>query len=123
MTSEGLFEIFEGNFTDLCADKFPLMSMGGQQRVKCAQILTLYVSFWIKKILKLVKFLFTRISLVPIELIHKPKHVQIVFSFFYLPEFLKKSIGTRNGRNVSVSGSRTCFKMSVSGPSNDADPF
>ena len=30
MTSEGLGEIFEGDSADMCAGKFPLMSMGGQ---------------------------------------------------------------------------------------------
>ena len=30
MTSEGLGEMFEGNFADICAVKFPLMLMGGQ---------------------------------------------------------------------------------------------
>ena len=35
MTSEGLWEMFEGDFADTCAEKFLLMLMGG--RVKCAQ--------------------------------------------------------------------------------------
>ena len=30
MTSEGLREMFEGNFADTCAEKFPLMLMGGR---------------------------------------------------------------------------------------------
>ena len=30
MTSEGLGEMFEGDSADMCAGKFPLMSMGGQ---------------------------------------------------------------------------------------------
>ena len=29
MTSEGLGEMFKGDSTDICAVKFPLMSMGG----------------------------------------------------------------------------------------------
>ena len=29
MTSEGLGEMFEGDFADTCGEKFPLMSMGG----------------------------------------------------------------------------------------------
>ena len=28
MTSEGFGEMFEGDFADTCADKFPLVSMG-----------------------------------------------------------------------------------------------
>ena len=30
MTIEGLGEIFEGDFEDMCAKVFPLLSMGGQ---------------------------------------------------------------------------------------------
>ena len=30
MTSKGLGEMFEGNSADMCAGKFPLVSMGGQ---------------------------------------------------------------------------------------------
>ena len=30
MTSEGMGEMFEGDFADMCADKFPLISMGGR---------------------------------------------------------------------------------------------
>ena len=30
MTSEGLGEMFEGDSADMCARKFPLVSMGGQ---------------------------------------------------------------------------------------------
>ena len=30
MTSEGLGEMFEGDFADMCAGKFPLVSMGGR---------------------------------------------------------------------------------------------
>ena len=30
MTSEGLWEIFEGDSAEMCAGKFPLVSMGGQ---------------------------------------------------------------------------------------------
>ena len=30
MTSEGLGEMFEGNSADMCARKFPLVSMGGR---------------------------------------------------------------------------------------------
>ena len=30
MTSEGVGEMFEGNFADTCTDKFPLVSMGGR---------------------------------------------------------------------------------------------
>ena len=37
MTSEGLGEKFEGDFVDTCAKKCPLMSMGGQGGVYCAQ--------------------------------------------------------------------------------------
>ena len=29
MTSEGLGEMFEGDFAEMCVGKFPLMSMGG----------------------------------------------------------------------------------------------
>ena len=37
MTSEGLGEMFEGDSTDTCAGKFPLVSMGGQaDRQACA---------------------------------------------------------------------------------------
>ena len=30
MTSEGLGEVFEGDSEDMCAGKFPLVSMGGR---------------------------------------------------------------------------------------------
>jgi hypothetical protein len=30
MISEGLGEMFEGDFADTCAGKFPLVSMGGR---------------------------------------------------------------------------------------------
>ena len=30
MTSEGLGEMFEGDSADMCARKFPVMSMGGR---------------------------------------------------------------------------------------------
>ena len=30
MTSDGLGEMFEGDSTDMCAGKFPLVSMGGR---------------------------------------------------------------------------------------------
>jgi hypothetical protein len=30
MTSEGLGEMFEGDSADTCAEKFPLVSMGGR---------------------------------------------------------------------------------------------
>ena len=30
MTSEGLGKMFKGNFAEICADKFPLVSMGGR---------------------------------------------------------------------------------------------
>jgi hypothetical protein len=30
MTSGGLWEIFEGDFADMCAEKFPLVSIGGR---------------------------------------------------------------------------------------------
>ena len=30
MTSEGLGEMFEGDYADMCAEKFPLTSMGGR---------------------------------------------------------------------------------------------
>ena len=37
MTSEGLGEMFEGDSTDTCAKKFPLVSMGGQaEGLACA---------------------------------------------------------------------------------------
>ena len=37
MTSEGLGEVFEGDFADMCAEKFPLVSMGGRaDRQACA---------------------------------------------------------------------------------------
>ena len=37
MTSEGLGEMSEGNSADMCAGKFPLTSMGAEQRVSSAQ--------------------------------------------------------------------------------------
>ena len=37
MTSEGLGEMFEGDSADICAGKFPLVSMGAEQRVSHAQ--------------------------------------------------------------------------------------
>ena len=36
-TSEGLGEMFEGDFPDMCADKFPLVLIGAEQRVERAQ--------------------------------------------------------------------------------------
>ena len=30
MTSEGLGEVFKGDSADMCAEKFPLVSMGGR---------------------------------------------------------------------------------------------
>jgi hypothetical protein len=39
MTSEGLGEMFEGNSADMCAEKFPLMSMwGGAEGLACADL-------------------------------------------------------------------------------------
>ena len=38
-TSEGLEEMFEGDSTDMCAIKFPLMSIGGQvEGLACADL-------------------------------------------------------------------------------------
>ena len=37
MTSEGLGEMFEGDSADMCAGKFPLVSMGAERRVLRAQ--------------------------------------------------------------------------------------
>ena len=37
MTSEGLGKMFEGNSADMCAGKFPLVSMGGRAKgLACA---------------------------------------------------------------------------------------
>ena len=37
MTSEGLGEMFEGDYADICAGKFPLVSMGGRaEGLACA---------------------------------------------------------------------------------------
>ena len=37
MTSEGLGEVFKGDSADMCAGKFPLVSMGGRaDRQACA---------------------------------------------------------------------------------------
>ena len=37
MTSEVLGEMFEGDYTDMCAGKFPLVSMGcGAEGLACA---------------------------------------------------------------------------------------
>ena len=37
MTSEGFGEIFEGDSADMCAEKFPLVSMGGRaEGLACA---------------------------------------------------------------------------------------
>ena len=37
MTSEGLGEMFEGDSADMCAGKFPLVSMGGRSEgLACA---------------------------------------------------------------------------------------
>jgi hypothetical protein len=39
MTSEGLGEMFEGDSADMCAGKFPLMSMGGRaEGLACANL-------------------------------------------------------------------------------------
>ena len=57
--------------------------------------------------LKMNQLLFGWIFLVSIELIHYPKLVQIVFFFFYWPEFWrKKLLGPENEENVSVAGPR-----------------
>ena len=37
MTSEGLGDMFEGDSADTCGGKFPLVSMGAEQRVYHAQ--------------------------------------------------------------------------------------
>ena len=37
MTSQGLGEMFQGDYADMCAGKFPLLSMGAEQRVSRAQ--------------------------------------------------------------------------------------
>ena len=37
MTSEGMREMFEGDFADMYAGKFPLVSMGAERRVSRAQ--------------------------------------------------------------------------------------
>ena len=37
MTSKGLQEMFKGDFADTRVDKFPLVSMGAEQRVKRVQ--------------------------------------------------------------------------------------
>ena len=37
MTSEGLGEMSEGDSADMCAGKFPLVSMGGRAEGLCAQ--------------------------------------------------------------------------------------
>ena len=37
MTSEGLGEVFEGDYADMCAGKFPLVSMGAERRVSRVQ--------------------------------------------------------------------------------------
>ena len=39
MTSEGLGEMFEGDSADMCAGKFPLVSMGGRaEGLACADV-------------------------------------------------------------------------------------
>ena len=39
MTSEGLGEMFEGDSADMCAGKFPFMSMGGRvEGLACADL-------------------------------------------------------------------------------------
>ena len=39
MTSEGLWEIFEGDLADMCAGKFPLVSMRGRaEGLTCADL-------------------------------------------------------------------------------------
>ena len=38
MTSEGLGEMFEGDYADMCAGKYPLVSMGGlAEGLACAE--------------------------------------------------------------------------------------
>ena len=37
MTSEGLGEMFEGDFADMCGRKIPLVSMGAERSVVWAQ--------------------------------------------------------------------------------------
>ena len=36
--AKGLGEMFAGDFADMCADKFPLMLIGAEQRALCAEI-------------------------------------------------------------------------------------
>jgi hypothetical protein len=39
MTSKGLGEMFEGDSADMCAEKFPLVSMGGRaEGLACADL-------------------------------------------------------------------------------------
>ena len=39
MTSKGLGEMFEGDSADMCAGKFPLVSMGGRaEGLVCAEL-------------------------------------------------------------------------------------
>jgi hypothetical protein len=81
-----------------------------------AQKLTHYVSFWMQKTWAnffsnwFFLFLLNTYTIA----------CSNCFFFFYYPE---KNIGTRNWRNVSVSGPRNWAIMSVSGSRNDAVPF
>ena len=56
---------------------------------------------------KLSQFLFKWIFLGSNELIHDPQHVQIVFFFFYWPEFLKKQLGPETVEMYQFLGPET----------------
>ena len=51
--------------------------------------------------------MFEWIFLVPIELIHNPEHVRIVFFFFYWPEILKKLLGPETDEMCQFLGPET----------------
>ena len=53
------------------------------------------------------QFLFKWIFLVSIELIHNLEHVQIVFFFFYWPEFWKKLLGPETDEMCQFLGPET----------------
>ena len=76
MTSEGLGEMFEGDSSDMCAGKFPLVSMGGRAEdcyiycFDCFDSGTLYYTNRAVKI-DLVHLLYSRMSCVRMILILK----------------------------------------------------
>ena len=67
---------------------------------------TLY-QFLDPEIFKISQYLFKLMFLIPIELFHNPNQVQIVFFFFYWPEFWKKLLGPETDEMCQFLGPET----------------